>query len=86
MAPSCKIELARFSAKLRIQDGAKCGKNGVIPPLKIIFLTVPKGKKGEVRISEKSKFAVFFKPSQGKVLGENMFLRYLGNSFNGFLE
>ena len=26
MAPSCKLELARFSAKLRIQDGAECGK------------------------------------------------------------
>ena len=26
MAPSCKIELARFSAWLRIQDGTECGK------------------------------------------------------------
>ena len=26
VAPSCKLELARFSALLRIQDGAKCGK------------------------------------------------------------
>ena len=25
MAPSCKIELARFSAGLRKQDGGKCG-------------------------------------------------------------
>ena len=25
MAPSSKLELARFSAKLRIQDGAECG-------------------------------------------------------------
>ena len=25
LAPSCKLKLARFSAKLRIQDGAKCG-------------------------------------------------------------
>ena len=25
MAPSCKIELARFSAGLRKQDGAECG-------------------------------------------------------------
>ena len=25
VAPSCKLELARFSAQLRIQDGAKCG-------------------------------------------------------------
>ena len=25
MAPSCKLELARFSALLRIQDGAECG-------------------------------------------------------------
>ena len=25
MAPSCKIELERFSAMLRIPDGAKCG-------------------------------------------------------------
>ena len=24
MAPSCKLELARFSGKLRIQDGAEC--------------------------------------------------------------
>ena len=26
VAPSCKLELARFSAYLRIQDGAECGK------------------------------------------------------------
>ena len=25
LAPSCKLKLARFSAKLIIQDGAKCG-------------------------------------------------------------
>merc|ERR1712240_833385 len=25
LAPSCKLKLARFSAKLRIQDEAKCG-------------------------------------------------------------
>ena len=25
VAPSCKLELARFSAWLRIQDGAECG-------------------------------------------------------------
>ena len=25
VAPSCKMELARFSAPLRIQDGAECG-------------------------------------------------------------
>ena len=25
VAPSCKLELSRFSAKLRIQDGAECG-------------------------------------------------------------
>ena len=25
MAPSCKLELARFSANLRVQDGAECG-------------------------------------------------------------
>ena len=25
MAPSCKLKLARFSALLRIQDGAECG-------------------------------------------------------------
>ena len=25
LAPSCKLKLARFSAKLRIQDGAQCG-------------------------------------------------------------
>ena len=29
MAPSCKLELARFSALLRIQNGAECGKNWV---------------------------------------------------------
>ena len=30
VAPSCKRELARFSASLRIQDGAECGsKNGL---------------------------------------------------------
>ena len=28
LAPSCKLKLARFSAKLRIQDGAECGKMG----------------------------------------------------------
>ena len=27
-AQSCKLKLARFSAKLRIKDGAKCGKMG----------------------------------------------------------
>ena len=27
MAPSCKIELARFSARLKIQDGAECGNS-----------------------------------------------------------
>ena len=27
LAPSCKLELARSSALLRIQDGAECGKN-----------------------------------------------------------
>merc|ERR1711867_103461 len=27
LAPSCKLKLARFSAKLRIQDGAECGNN-----------------------------------------------------------
>ena len=25
IAPSCKLKLARFSALLRIQDGAECG-------------------------------------------------------------
>ena len=25
LAPSCKLKLARFSAELRIQDGAECG-------------------------------------------------------------
>ena len=25
LAPSCKLKLSRFSAKLRIQDGAECG-------------------------------------------------------------
>ena len=27
VAPSCKMELARFSSLLKIQDGAKCGNN-----------------------------------------------------------
>ena len=27
MAPFCKLKLARFSAKLKIQDGAECGIN-----------------------------------------------------------
>ena len=27
MAPSCKIELARFSAKLKFQDRDECGNN-----------------------------------------------------------
>ena len=27
VAPSCKLELARFSAMPRIQDGAECGKS-----------------------------------------------------------
>ena len=27
MAPSCKLELARFSALWKIQDGAECGNN-----------------------------------------------------------
>ena len=27
MAPSCKLELARFSAWLKIHDGADCGKS-----------------------------------------------------------
>ena len=30
LAPSCKLKLARFSAKLRIQDGAECGKNNIM--------------------------------------------------------
>ena len=28
LAPSCKLKLPRFSAKLRIQDGAECGNLG----------------------------------------------------------
>ena len=27
MAPSCKLRLVRFSAKLRFQDRAECGNN-----------------------------------------------------------
>ena len=34
LAPSCKLKLARFSAKLRIQDGAECGKMVFTPPKK----------------------------------------------------
>ena len=33
VAPSCKLELARFSALLRIQDGAECGNNLFIKTL-----------------------------------------------------
>ena len=42
VAPSCKLELARFSALIRIQDGAECGNkhqlqnnpyNHLTPPL-----------------------------------------------------
>ena len=29
MAPSCKIGLARFSARLRIQDGAECSNKSM---------------------------------------------------------
>ena len=36
VAPSCKIELARFSARLRIQDGAECGNIGSILGPKMI--------------------------------------------------
>ena len=41
LAPSCKLKLARFSAELRIQDGAECGnmkeniKNNIIIYFKI---------------------------------------------------
>ena len=27
MTPSCKLKLARISAKLKFQDGAECGNN-----------------------------------------------------------
>ena len=30
VAPSCKLELARFSALLRIQDGAECGNKETV--------------------------------------------------------
>ena len=30
VAPSCKLVLARFSALLRIQDGAECGNNKIL--------------------------------------------------------
>ena len=30
VAPSCKLELARYSALPRIQDGAECGNSKVI--------------------------------------------------------
>ena len=30
LAPSCKLKLARFSAKLRIQDGAECGNMFIV--------------------------------------------------------
>ena len=29
VAPSCKLEHARFSAELRVQDGAECGSNDI---------------------------------------------------------
>ena len=35
MAPSCKIELARFSARQRIQDGAECGNSIREDPRKV---------------------------------------------------
>ena len=37
LAPSCKLKLARFSAKLRIQDGAECGNRKTSCSLLIIF-------------------------------------------------
>ena len=36
MAPSCKIELARFSARLRIQDGAECGNIVVVVDVDVV--------------------------------------------------
>ena len=39
MAPSCKLELARFSAKLRIQDGAECG-NIVVDDVVVVVIGI----------------------------------------------
>ena len=51
MAPSCKIELARFSARLRIQDEAECGN--------IMAVTTPspirKRKKKEDFVKQKAE-------------------------------
>ena len=38
LAPSCKLKLARFSAELRIQDGAECGNNSIIQTDSIMML------------------------------------------------
>ena len=40
LAPSCKLKLARFSAELRIQDGAECGNN-----VKVIIKVIIKALK-----------------------------------------
>ena len=41
VAPSFKLELARFSAKLRIQDGAKCGNMKYYIRLYLSLLQIP---------------------------------------------
>ena len=45
VAPSCKLNLARFSALLKIQDGAECGNIAdiefVLWVCKVIFLSKP---------------------------------------------
>ena len=37
VAPSCKLELVRFSALPRIQDGAECGNNWNLTLLSVCF-------------------------------------------------
>ena len=50
-APSCKLKLARFSAKLRIQDGAECGniENPILPKTRLSCFNV------------KTNYFIFFK-------------------------
>ena len=38
VAPSCKLELARFSGQLRIQDGAECGNTDFINVIENVLM------------------------------------------------
>ena len=46
VAPSCKLELARFSAWVRIQDGAECGN--------MLNFTMCDGQKFEKNLNQDS--------------------------------